>query len=53
MQVEQGNKHPVAGLWHMCTQMLTIVIGNPRNYQIRVIKLIRGSKVLKNLQDEL
>ena len=29
-----------------CTQMFTFVIGYPRNYQIRVINLIRGSKVL-------
>ena len=29
-----------------CTQMFTFVIGYPRNYKIRVINLIRGSKVL-------
>ena len=28
-------------------QMFTVVIGYPRNYQIRVIKLIRGSNILK------
>ena len=27
--------------------MFIVVIGLPRNYQIRVIKLIRGSKILK------
>ena len=27
--------------------MFTVVIGYPRNYQIRVIKLIRGSNILK------
>ena len=42
MQVEQGTKHPEAGPWHM----FTVVIGYPRNYQIRLIKLIRGSKIL-------
>ena len=47
MQVEQGTKHPEAGPRHKCTQMFTVVIGYPRNYQIRVIKLIRGWKVLK------
>ena len=49
MQVEQGTKHPEAGPWLKCTQMFTVVIGYQRNYQIRVIKLIRGSKNLKNL----
>ena len=47
MQVEQGTKHPEAGPWHKFTQMFTVVIGYPRNYQIRVIKLTRGSKILK------
>ena len=47
MQVEQGTKHPEAGPLHKFTQMFTVVIGYPRNYQIRVIKLIRGSKILK------
>ena len=47
MQVEQGTKHPEAGPWHKCTQMFTVVIGYTQNYQIRVIKLIRGSKILK------
>ena len=42
MQVEQGTKHPEAGSCHM----FTVVIGYPRNYQIRLIKLIRGSKIL-------
>ena len=27
--------------------MFTVVIGYPRNYQVRVIKLIRGSNILK------
>ena len=43
MQVEQGIKHPEAGPCHKSTQMFTIVIGYPRNYQIRLIK---GSKIL-------
>ena len=47
MRVEQRTKHPEAGPWHKCTQMFTVIIGYPRNFQIRVIKLIRGSKVLK------
>ena len=42
MQIEQGTKHPEASPWHKCTQMFTVVLGYPRNYQIRVIKLIRG-----------
>ena len=47
MQVKKGIKHPEAGPSHKCTQqMLTVVVGYPRYYQIRVIKLIRGSKVL-------
>ena len=29
----QGTKHPEAGHWHTCTQIHTVVIGNPRNYQ--------------------
>ena len=49
MQVEQGIKHPEAGPCHKSTQMFTIVIGYPRNYQIRVNNLIRGSNVLKYL----
>ena len=32
---------------HVHTNVFNVVIGNPRNYQIRVIKLIRGSKILK------
>ena len=47
IQVEQGTKHPEAGPFHKYTQMFTVVIGYSRNYQIRVIKLIRGLKVLK------
>ena len=47
MHVEQGTKHPEAGSWHKFTQVFTVVIGYSRNYQIRVIKLIRGSKTLK------
>ena len=37
-----GTKHPEAGPWHM----FTVAIVYQRNDQIRVIKLIRGSKVL-------
>ena len=37
------------GPWHKCTQMFTIVIGYPRNDQMRVINLRRGSNVLKYL----
>ena len=48
MQVDQGTKHPEASLRHKFTQMFTVVIGYPRNYQKRVIKLIRGSKILNN-----
>ena len=48
MQVKQGTKHPEASPWHRFTQMSTVVIGYPRNYQIRVIKLIRGSNILNN-----
>ena len=33
----------------MFTQMFTVVIGYQRNYQIRVIKLIRRSKILNIL----
>ena len=47
MSVEQGTKQPEAGPWHKCTQMFTVVIDYPKNCQIRVIKLIRGTKVLK------
>ena len=47
-QVEQGTKHPEAFPWHKFTQMFTVVIGYLRNYQIRVIKLIRGSNILKD-----
>ena len=47
IQVEQGTKHPEASPWHRFTQMFAVVIGYPRNYQIRVIKLIRGSNILK------
>ena len=49
MQVELGTKHPEAVPWHKGTQMFTVVISYPRNYQIRVIKLIRGSKVLNGV----
>ena len=47
MQVEQGTKQPEAGPEHKFSQSFTVVIGYPRNYQIRVIKLIRGSKIRK------
>ena len=43
VQLNQGNTHLEAG----CTQMNTVVIGNPRNFQIMVIKLIRTSYPLK------
>ena len=33
--------------------MFTVVIGYPRNYQIRVIKLIRGSKIFKEISKNL
>ena len=46
MQVMQGTNHPEAGPWHKCTQKFIVVIGYQRNHQVRVIKLIRGSKVL-------
>ena len=46
MQVEQGTKHPEASRWHSFSQMFTVVIGCSRNYQIRVIKLSRGSNIL-------
>ena len=45
MQVKQGTKHPEAGPWHKFSQMFTVVIGYPGTYQIRVIKLIRGSNI--------
>ena len=47
MQKEKGTKHPEAGSWHKFTQMFTLVIGYPWNYQLRIIKRIRGSKILK------
>ena len=43
MKKEQGSKHPVPG---PCSQLFTVVIGYPRNHQIRVIKLIRELKIL-------
>ena len=49
MPVEQGTKHPEASPGHRFTQMFTVVIGYPRNYQIRVIKLIRGSNILNRV----
>ena len=47
MRVEQRTKYPEAGPFYQCIHMFTVIIGYPRNFQIRVIKLIRGSKVLK------
>ena len=46
MQVEHGIKHSEADPWHKFSKMFTVVIDYPRNYQIRVFKLIRGSIIL-------
>ena len=42
-----GSKAPGSKSRHRFTNMFTVVIGYPWNYQIRVIKLIRGSNNLK------
>ena len=47
MQKEQGTKHAEAGSSHKFTQMFTVVIGYLWNYQLRIIKRIRESKILK------
>ena len=45
--LKQGTKHMEAGHRHQFTQIYFVVIGNPRNYQIRVIKLTIGLSPLK------